>query len=65
MGGNERRNTSSGTKPIKNGIKIRKLRRTEATYAYVLPSISISNCRIISAWIIQCVIFLSMIDVLT
>jgi len=50
--------------PNKTGIKIRKLRETEATYAYLLPSNSIPNCRIISAWIIRCAIFLSMIDVL-
>jgi len=50
-------------KPIRNGIKIRKLRKTEATHAYLLPSNSIPNCRIINAWIICCAIFLSLIDV--
>jgi hypothetical protein len=49
-GGNKRIKEETQTvTPIKNGIKIRKLRKTEATYAYLLPSNSIPNCRIISA----------------
>jgi hypothetical protein len=64
-GGGRMKEETQTVKPITNGMKIRKLRKTEATYAYLLPSNSIPNCGIISAWIIHCAIFLSMIDVLT
>jgi hypothetical protein len=48
-------------KPIKKGIKIRELGKTEAIYAHLLPS----NSRNINAWIICCAVFLYVIDLLT